>query len=248
MIKAVIFDFIGTLTSLKRYSLDKSKLKLHMSLSEAGFNTEKEEFLNAYDRAYEKYRIVRYDKLVEVTDVVWIADALNSLGFDITPDDARLKTAVDVFYEDYLNALKLNPCSRRLLSRLSGKYKIGLISNFTYARVIHAALERLDLKRFISVVLVSQDAGWRKPNQKIFQEGLRRLRVKGEETLFVGDSPIEDIGGASAASMKTVFLPSQFYTLKDLHESHRTPDMVVRNMCELLRIFRKIAENLQNEA
>jgi putative hydrolase of the HAD superfamily len=243
MIKAVIFDFIGTLTSLKSYSLEKSKLKLHRSLFEAGFNTEKEEFLEAYDKAYEKYHMVRYHELVEVTDAVWIADALNRLGFETTPDDTRLKTAVNVFYEDYLNALELNPCSRRLLNRLSGKYKTGLISNFTYAPVIHAALERLNLKRFINVVLVSQDVGWRKPNQKIFQEGLRRLRVTGEETLYVGDSPLEDIGGASAASMKTVFLPSQFYALKDLLESHKTPDLIAKNMCELSRNFGKIAED-----
>ena len=243
MIKAVIFDFIGTLTSLKSYSLEKSKLKLHRSLIEAGFNIEKEEFLEAYDRAYEKYRMVRYRELVEVTDAVWIADALNGLGFETTSDDTRLKTAVTVFFEDYFNALELSPCSRRLLSRLSGKYKTGLISNFTYAPVIHAALERLDLNRFINVVLVSQDVGWRKPNQKIFQEGLRRLRVTGEETLYVGDSPLEDIGGASAASMKTVFLPSQFYTLADLLESHKTPDLIVKNMCELSRNFGKIAED-----
>jgi len=218
-------------------------LKLHGSLFEAGFNVEKEEFLKAYDQAYEKYRGVRYRELVEVTDVVWIADALKELGFEIRPDDTRLKTAVNVFFEDYLNALELSPCSRRFLNRLSGKYKTGLISNFTYAPVIHAALEKLDLKRFLNVVLVSQDVGWRKPNQKIFQEGLRRLRVTGEEALYVGDSPLEDIGGASAASMKTVFVPSQFYTLTDLLESHRTPDFVVKSMCELFRIFRKIEEN-----
>lgn len=244
MIKAVIFDFIGTLTRLKGYSLERSKLKLHRSLFEAGFNTGKEEFLEAYDQAYEKYRKVRYRQLVEVTDAVWIADALNGLGFETTPDDTRLKTAVSVFFEDYLNALELNPCSRRLLNRLSGKYKTGLISNFTYAPVIHAALERLDLNRFINVVLVSQDVGWRKPNPKIFQEGLRRLRVTGKETLYVGDNPLEDIGGASAASMKTVFLPSQFYTLTDLLENNKTPDLIVKNICELSRIFRKIAENL----
>ena len=241
--KAVIFDFIGTLTSVKGYSLETSKLKLHKALVEAGFNVNEEDFLNAYNQAQEKYRVIRHQELVEVTDAVWISEALNYLGFKTDPEDARLKTAVNVFFEDYLNALELNPCAKQLLSQISRQYKIGLISNFTYAPVIYAALRKLDVNRFLNAVLVSEDVGWRKPNRKIFQEALRRLGVNAEDTVYVGDSPLEDIGGAAAGGMKTIFLPSQFYTLEDLRESHQKPDAIVKNVCELSKIFRKSVKN-----
>jgi HAD superfamily hydrolase (TIGR01549 family) len=158
------------------------------------------------------------EELVEVTNSVWISDALNCLGFKTSPEDARLKTAVNVFFQDYLGSLELKHCARRTLVRLSKRYKFGLISNFTYAPVIYAALRKLGVNRFFSAVLVSEDVGWRKPNRKIFQEALRRLGVNAEEAVYVGDSPLEDVGGAASADMRTVF-SSQLYNLKDLRET-----------------------------
>jgi FMN phosphatase YigB (HAD superfamily) len=42
------------------------------------------------------------------------------------------------------------------------------------------------------------------------------LHVTAEEAVFIGDSPLEDIKGAQEIGMKTVFVQSQFYSLKDL--------------------------------
>jgi len=237
-IKAVVFDFIGTLTTVKNYSLEASTLKLYKAIVEAGFNVDEEDFFSAYGRAHEKYRLIRYEELVEVTNSVWISDALNCLGFKTSPQDTRVKTAVNVFFEDYLASLELNPCAEPMLVRLSKRYKLGLISNFTYAPVIFASLRRLGVNKFFSAVLVSEDVGWRKPSRKIFQEALRRLEVKAEEAVYVGDSPVEDIEGAAAAEMRTIFVPSQFYTLENLHESHVKPDLIVKDICELCRVFR----------
>jgi len=236
-IKAVIFDFIGTLTSVKNYSLETSTLKLHKAIVEAGFSVNEDNFLRAYSRSHEKYRLIRYEELVEVTNSVWISDALNCLGFKTSPEDARLKKAVNVFFHDYLGSLELKRCARRTLVRLSKRYELGLISNFTYAPVIYAALRKLGVNRFFSAVLVSEDVGWRKPNRKIFQEALRRLGVKAEDAVYVGDSPLEDVGGAASAGMRTVFVPSQFYTLKDLRESRKKPDLIVKDICELCRVL-----------
>ena len=240
-IKAVLFDFIGTLASVKNYSLEASTLKLYKAIVEVGFSVNEEDFLSAYSGAHEKYRLIRYEELVEVTNSVWISDALNCLGFKTSPEDARVKTAVNVFFEDYLSSLELNPCARQMLVRLSKQYKLGLISNFTYAPLIYAALRRLNVNKFFSAVLVSEDVGWRKPNRKIFQEALRRLGVKAEETVYVGDSPAEDIGGGAAAGMRTIFVPSQFYTFENLHESHTKPDFIVKDVCGLHSVFPEFA-------
>ncbi|MGA3192589.1 MAG: HAD family hydrolase [Candidatus Bathyarchaeia archaeon] len=244
-IKAVVFDFIGTLTSVKNYSLEASTLKLSKALVEAGFTVDEEDFLRAYSRAHEKYRLIRYEELVEVTNGVWISDALNCLGFKTSPEDVRVKTAVNVFFEDYLSSLELNSCARRMLVRLSKRYKLGLVSNFTYAPVIYAALRKLGINRFFSAVLVSEDVGWRKPNRKIFQEALRRLGAKAQETVYVGDSPVEDIVGAAAAGMRTIFVPSQFYTLENVHESPTKPDLIVKDICELCRVFPESAGEIR---
>jgi HAD superfamily hydrolase (TIGR01662 family) len=236
-VKAIIFDFIGTLTNVKNYSLEKSKIKLHEAIAEAGFDVSLEKFLDAYTQAHEKYRAIRYENLVEVTNAVWISEALTSLGFKTASQDLRIRMAVNVFFEDYLNSLELRPCAKKMLEKVSGKYRLGLVSNFTYAPVIYAGLRKLCIDQFFNAILVSEDAGWRKPNIKIFEETLRRLNVKAKETVYVGDSPLEDIKGAKALGMKTIFVPSQFYSLENLYESNQKPDMIAKNICELCKKF-----------
>lgn len=235
--KAIIFDFIGTLTNVKNYSLENSKIKLYEAMVDAGFNVEVKSFLDAYTQAHEKYRVVRYEKLIEVTNAVWISEALNNLGFKTTPKDTNIKAAVNIFFQDYLNSLELRPCVKRLLKEVSIEYKLGIISNFTYAPVIYAGLRNLGINQFFNAVLVSEEVGWRKPHIKIFEQALKKLGVAAEEAIYIGDSPTEDIIGAKAVGMKTVFVPSQFYSLEDIKENQQKPDFIAKDMCTLYRIF-----------
>jgi len=243
-VKAVVFDFIGTLANVRYYSLEASKMKLYRAIVEAGFDVDVESFMKAYSHAHERYRVIRYQKLVEVTNAVWISEALNTLGFKTTPQDTHIKTAVNVFFEDYLNSFQLRPCAKKTLNKVLTDYKLGLVSNFTYAPVIHAGLRRLGINQFFNTVLVSEEVGWRKPHVKIFEETLRRLQVSAEETVYVGDSPLEDIEGAKAAGLKTVFVPSQFYSLESLSESQQKPDRIVRDVCELYEKFPKFLNSI----
>jgi len=234
-VRAVIFDFIGTLVKAKNCDFENSKMKLCKAIMGADFDVCQENLLNSYNEAHEKYRIIRYQELVEVANTVWISEALNNLGFKTTPQDTRIKTAVNVFFEDYLESLELRPCVKALLEELSADYRLGLVSNFTYAPVIYAGLRKLDISQFFNAILVSEAVGWRKPHAGIFKEALQRLQVNGKEVLYVGDSPLEDIKGAKAVGMKTVFVPSQFYPMDNLRESGQKPDNVVKDICELHR-------------
>lgn len=236
-IKAVIFDFIGTLTNVRGYSLEASRMtsrmKLYKAVVNAGFKVDAKSFLEAHIQAHEKYRVIRYQKLVEVTNAVWISEALNNLGYETTPDDPQVKTAINISFEDYLNSLELRQCTKRILKMTSTDYKLGLVTNFTYAPVIYVGLRKLDINQFFNAILISDEVGWRKPHPKIFNEALKRLRVSAHETVYVGDSPLEDIKGAKATGMKTVFVPSQFYSMKALNESQQKPEIIVKNLCEL---------------
>jgi HAD superfamily hydrolase (TIGR01549 family) len=232
-IKAVIYDFIGTLASVRDYNMESSKLKLHKAIVNAGFDVDSQTFLKAYNEAHEKYQAIRYKQLVEVTNAVWISEALNNLGFKTNSENTRIISAVNIFFEDYVNSLELNPCTKEMLQEISAKYKIGLISIFTYAPAIHASLKKLAINRFFKAVSVSEEIGWRKPHAKIFEETLKKLGVATEETVYVGDSPLEDIKGAQDLGMKAVFVPSQFCSLEDLSKSQQKPDMIVKDTCEL---------------
>jgi putative hydrolase of the HAD superfamily len=85
--------------------------------------------------------------------------------------------------------------------------------------------------------VVSEENGWRKPSSHIFQDALDKLQIQANEAVYVGDSPIEDIKGAKQAGLKTVFVVSQFYTLKDLFDSQQKPDFIAKDL-------KSISENL----
>jgi HAD superfamily hydrolase (TIGR01509 family) len=217
-IKAVLFDYIGTLVRPCSYSMERSKAKLHKALCDAGLNTNAEEFMVAYAKAHEKYRTVRYQQLKEVTNAIWVSEALCSAKCNVDVDDYRLKAALNVFFQDFIDSLKLRPYAKSTLTKASKRFRLGLISNFTYAPAIYASLRKLRIDSYFNAIVVSEDVGWRKPHRIIFKQALQMLHVKPQETVLIGDSPTEDIEGARSAGMQTVFLRSGFNTLEDLEK------------------------------
>ena len=239
-VKAVIVDYIGTLVNANYYNMEASRRTLHKALADAGFETSLAEFLDAYTQAHEKYRAVRYEQFREVTNSVWVCEALNSLGCTVSTEDSRIKVALNVFFQTYIESLELRPYAKQLIRRIKEHCRLGLVSNFTYAPVVYASLIKLGINHYFNTVLVSHENGWRKPHTQIFQDALKKLHFKAEETVFIGDSPLEDIKGAIASGMKTVFVPSQFYNLKNLQESHQKPSYVAKGLCDIYRNFSKI--------
>ena len=220
--------------------MDASREKLHDALVNEGFDVAKDKFLAAYILAHEKYRKIRYEQLKEVTNAVWVAEALCNLDFKVAADDPRIKAALNVFFKDFIDTLELNEGAKKLIKQAQLQCKVALISNFTYAPVIYKSLRKVGISEFFNVVVVSEEVGWRKPSSLIFQEALNRLQVGAHEAVYVGDSPIEDIKGAKQAGLKTVFVPSQFNTLKDLLESKEEPDYIAKDLTTIARTLNQI--------
>jgi HAD superfamily hydrolase (TIGR01549 family) len=239
-IKAVVTDYIGTSVNANYYNMDASQRTLHEALANAGLKTGLEEFLDAYTRAHEKYRVVRYKQFREVTNSVWVCEALNSLGCGVNEDDSRVKAALNVFFQRYVESLSLRPYAKKLLMRVKEHCKLGLVSNFTYAPVVYTSLRNLGINQFFDAVVVSHENGWRKPHMRIFQDILGELGVEAEEAVFIGDSPLEDIKGAKEAGLKTVFVASQFFSVESLRESGEKPDFVANGLDEVYRNFSEI--------
>lgn len=240
--KAIITDYIGTLINARSYTMDDSVNKLHQALAEAGYPTDKKQFIDSYNKAHEKYRIIRYGELREVTNAIWVSETLSNLGYAVPPEDSCMKTALNVFFQDYVDSLELRPYANRLLKKIASICKIGLLSNFTYAPVVYSSLRKLGISGFFNVIAVSGENGYRKPHQKIFQDTLKHLHVKAEEVVYIGDSPLEDIKGAKQVGMRSVFVSSQFYNIKDLHCSKQKPDFV---MTDLKEIYYNLARIIQ---
>ena len=115
--KAVIFDYIGTLVNCRGYSMEASRENSMRRWWLKASRLPKTNFLHAYFLAHEKYRKVRYEELREVTNAVWVAEALGNLGFDVTADDSALKLHLNVFFQDFIDTLELREGAKKLIKQ-----------------------------------------------------------------------------------------------------------------------------------
>jgi putative hydrolase of the HAD superfamily len=220
--------------------MEASKQKLYNALVAEGFIFSEKNFLDAYNLSHEKYRKIRYEELREVTNAVWVAETLCRLGFEVKADDARVKAALTFFFQDFIDTLTLREGARKLVKQTRAQCKVALISNFTYAPVIYKSLRKVGLSEFFNVVVVSEEVGWRKPSPQIFQYALKKLQIQSNEAVYIGDSPNEDIRGATQVGLKTVFVSSQFNTLIDLKESEQKPNHITNDLTSLYQSLNQI--------
>jgi len=148
--------------------------------------------------------------------------------------------ALNVFFQDFIDTLELRESAKKLIKQAQQRGKVALISNFTYAPVIYKSLRKVGINEFFNAVIVSEEVGWRKPSSHIFQLTLKCLEVQANDAVYIGDSPNEDIKGAKQAGLKTVFVPSQFNSLKDLKESRQEPDYIANDLMLLSQNLNKI--------
>ncbi len=83
-------------------------------------------------------------------------------------------------------------------------YRLAVISNADGR--IQALLERVGLLSHFEFVIDSEVVGLEKPDAAIFLEGCRRLKLRPEECLYVGDLYPVDYVGARTAGLQAVLL------------------------------------------
>jgi len=79
------------------------------------------------------------------------------------------------------------------------------------------------------------DEGWRKPHASLFEKALRETGAAPNEAVFVGDSPLHDIGGAKAVGMWAVL--TQQYVARPYEGFDPQPDAVITHVRELQAVI-----------
>jgi len=87
-------------------------------------------------------------------------------------------------------------------------YVLGIVGNTlfwpsSYTRFI---LEKLGLARYLKLQVYADEDGVSKPDRRIFLRFCEKASVSPDEVLHVGDSIVEDVGGAISASMKVALV------------------------------------------
>lgn len=119
--------------------------------------------------------------------------------------------------------------SRKVLSSLSARYPLVLVSNF-YGN-IQTVLKDADIDQYFSKIIESAVVGVRKPNPAIFALGVCALDLPASQVLVVGDSYDKDIVPAHALGCHTVWIKGLQWEEKPYDEL--LPDAIITQLPEM---------------
>jgi len=203
-ITAIGFDLFNTLIIAEPHILGEAMRRLINSLRQSGLALDNEQFKKSYKEAALGFIGKAQKDGRETHNRFWISAALQSQGYDIFPDDARIAKAVDTYFSAFFLHCHLIPGTKEMLSILRNIYRLGLLTNFTHGPAAREIIDKLGLGPFFDVVLISGELGFRKPHPLAFRQLIEHLGVEKDQILYVGDDPEPDILGAQKAGLQPV--------------------------------------------
>lgn len=193
---AVLFDFGGTLDG----DGERWSTRFHRAYRAAGGSLDFAAFdphFKESDRRLERRAGIRQLGFRATIDAQ-AEELLPLLPDRATVDQRRMAAG---FHADALAAVERN---RPVLAELSGRWKLGVVSNFTGN--LQPCLAELGLERWFGVALDSTVVGVTKPDERIFRLALEALKTKPGEAWMVGDNFEADIRPAAQLGLSTVWV------------------------------------------
>ena len=115
-----------------------------------------------------------------------------------------------------------------ILSELSGKYDLYLMSNGT-AAVQDRRISASGIAKYFKGIFISEKIGYNKPSIEFFERCFAKISdFKKEEAIIVGDSLSSDIQGGINAGIKTCH-----YNPTGVKKNGPPPDYTVNSLSEL---------------
>jgi putative hydrolase of the HAD superfamily len=137
------------------------------------------------------------------------------------------------YWQAFFAAMKPHPDAHRVLSQLKRSCPLAMVSNHV-AQPQYDKLVRLGFEPYFDAVVVSEEAGFEKPDPRIFLAALTKLGVDAREAVMIGDHARGDIEGAHAAGLKTIYM-SEF---TNGEPAPACADHVVTRLAEVLAVLK----------
>ena len=145
------------------------------------------------------------------------------------------------FIENYFpKAVQLYPDTLSVLKTLRERgYKLGILTNgpSNYQR---NKLNCTDLHSYVDEIVLCGDLEHQKPHPSSFEAVCKRLGVSFEETVFVGDSPVNDVDGARKVGM----IPLWMNSIGKWNDSIEPAKYSIDKLSEILGIIDEIKSDI----
>lgn len=244
-VKAVLFDLFDTLLLVRGGDAfyEPALRRIHSLLQRRGFNIPYEVFRQAYfevrDELYRETALAMEEPHFRLR----LSRTLKKLGCRFDAEHPIVAEGSEAFAEEFKSHVTLDASAPQVLQELSGKYRLGIVSNISIPEVAWELLEEYDLKKYFESIVISGDVNRRKPSPEIFMKALKDLEVEASEAIFIGDTLSTDIKGAKKVGMYTVLIQREGHT-KNLFwsstEKPEAPDRVIRDLREILELLKNL--------
>lgn len=212
MIKAILFDLDNTLIDRQKAFSEMLNRVFHIYYQDEDYiNTLVHDALE-FDGGGKVERIDAFKKLVDKYNIKEFT--AEKLAKDWSNESG---TTVYLF-DDVVETL----------TKLKEKYKLAIVTNGDYASQ-KRKLDNINLYSLIDYHLISSEIGVRKPDPLIFKYACKKLNLKEEECIYVGDSYSRDIIGAKNAGLEAIYVSR----VNDKHDDVKT----IYQISELLNLL-----------
>lgn len=130
---------------------------------------------------------------------------------------------------------KLYDAADHVLSKLHGKYKLGIIAN--QALGTQERIDHWGIGKYFDVVVASAEAGFAKPDLQIFTMALEEANCEPTDAIMIGDRLDNDIIPAKKLGMKTIWVRQANAVYQSIEDESQRPDAIVDSIEELIEVF-----------
>jgi putative hydrolase of the HAD superfamily len=148
---------------------------------------------------------LKKDEATQLTTYeIKIRDTFEKYGIAIPPVD--LREIADKTMEAWQNGACLADDALYVLEDLGKRAKIVLITNFDHSPHVRKLMNNSGLTGLFHLVIISDEVGCLKPQPEIFELALRKVNLKAQDVVHVGDSVHDDVGGAMSVGIIPILI------------------------------------------
>jgi putative hydrolase of the HAD superfamily len=202
-ITTVIFDMDGTLIK-HTWRLSQLTETLFARFAEKLAPVSHDEFFECFWPRNEDLWYMMVDGVVD-GDTAAHYSYINTLRA-LKKDTTLARAMVDFWNELVLEEAIPFEDTSAVLAAVRARYKVGILTN-GFTTLQRGKINRHRLDEQVDFTLVSEEAGYHKPDKRLFWAALKLAgEVAPEQALYIGDNLIADIQGARGAGMTPVFI------------------------------------------
>lgn len=200
----IFFDLDHTLWDFEK----NSALTFQQILSASNIIIDIDVFLQTYIPINLKYwKKYREDKIVK-KDLKYIRLKETFDTLDYFVDDVTIHHLSEEYIVNLPNHKHLFEGTFEILEYLQNKYQLHIITN-GFEEVQNKKMQKSGIRKYFNEVITSEAVGVKKPNPKVFNYALNKVKTSASSSVMIGDNLEADILGAINCGIRAIHFNSE---------------------------------------